>query len=355
MHYEQFLFTRNQRQDFTAFVRPTSLTNKQVSAIGGIFNYVTDISRLTAQFPSLYCFPLGDYLLLLRHYNSGRQHAGRAIGVIEGIAVSQSDATAFASALSTFVADQTTLLNVSASIDDIESQPNQPSHDLEWRGSTPRKPTEAFVAEFLDRRDQDRLLLPFSKKGRSLLLNILADRRFTLAPFFAFGTNGDVLAQLEQHAKIDVAAFFTTDRPAFHSRATNRQTGVIAGYEPEAPTPDPSMSLRNQQIDEMSLRARPQSPVTSGDEVDEADSLSGMSLRQMRPPQHLRAVEPAAEPEDDQPEARVLTMRQMRDRIRAEEAALENQPDEAEASRPRDPIHWLIDAIASLFSPRQSK
>ena len=77
MHYENLLFTRNQRQDFTAFVRPSLLTNKDVSAIGAIFNYLTDISRLTAAFPSLYYFPLGEYVLLLRHYNSGRQHAGR--------------------------------------------------------------------------------------------------------------------------------------------------------------------------------------------------------------------------------------------------------------------------------------
>ncbi len=89
MHYEQFLFTRNRRQDFTAFVRPARLTNKEVSTIGAVFNYVSDISRLQANFPSLYCFPLGDYLLLLRHYNSGRRHAGRAIGVIEGVAVAQ--------------------------------------------------------------------------------------------------------------------------------------------------------------------------------------------------------------------------------------------------------------------------
>jgi len=67
MHYETFLFTRNQRQDFTAFIRPALLTNKEVSRIGGIFNYISDISRLTPEFPSLYCFPLGEYVMLLRH------------------------------------------------------------------------------------------------------------------------------------------------------------------------------------------------------------------------------------------------------------------------------------------------
>src|SRR5215216_6370949 len=116
MHYENFLFTRNQRQDFTAFVRPSALTNKDVSATGAIFNYITDISRLTSEFPSLYTFPLGEYVFLLRHYNSGRKHAGRAIGVIEGIAVKQSDSSAFFAALPQFIAQQADLLNVSASI-----------------------------------------------------------------------------------------------------------------------------------------------------------------------------------------------------------------------------------------------
>ena len=154
MHYEHFLFTRNRRLDFTTFVRPARLTNKEISTIGGIFNYVSDISRLTSDFPSLYTFPLGEYLLLLRQYNSGRQHAGRAIAVIEGIAVAQDDASGFASALPTFVADQADLLNVSASITDIEAASSQPSPDLEWRGSSLNRPTEDFVAEFLTRRDQ---------------------------------------------------------------------------------------------------------------------------------------------------------------------------------------------------------
>ena len=99
MHYETFLFTRNQRQDFTAFIRPSLLTNKDVSRIGGIFNYISDISRLTPNFPSLYCFPLGEYTLLLRHYSSDRKHAGRAIGVIEGIAVRQVESSFMDAAL----------------------------------------------------------------------------------------------------------------------------------------------------------------------------------------------------------------------------------------------------------------
>ncbi len=355
MHYEQFLFTRNRRQDFTAFVRPARLTNKEVSSIGGIFNYVSDISRLTPDFPSLYGFPLGEYLLLLRHYNSGRQHAGRAIAVIEGIAVPQDDASAFASALPAFVADQANLLNVSASITDVEAASREPSPELEWRGNHPHRPTEAFVAEFLTRRDEDRLFLPFTERGRDLLVNLLADRRIAPTPFFAFGTNADVLAQLEQHAAIELASFFTTERPGYHSRATNRQTGIIAGYEPEAGVEapaDPSMALRSHRIDEMRLRP---DAVEAADEESEspsaADSVSIRSAPRHQPLDQEDALEAIVE---DDTEPTVLTPRQMRDRLRAEEAAAQAAAEsETEPTmRARDPLHWLLDALSSLLSRR---
>ena len=52
MQYETFLFTRNQRQDFTAFVRPSLMSNKDVSAIGAIFNCTADFAP-HAGIPSL--------------------------------------------------------------------------------------------------------------------------------------------------------------------------------------------------------------------------------------------------------------------------------------------------------------
>ena len=87
MIYETFLFTRNQKRDFTAFIRPVDLTNKEISVISSALNNVHDVASLTPDWPALYSFSLGEYHLLLRHYDSGRTHAGRSIGVVEGIAV----------------------------------------------------------------------------------------------------------------------------------------------------------------------------------------------------------------------------------------------------------------------------
>jgi len=45
-------------------------------------------------------------------------------------------------------------------------------------------------------------------------------------------------------------------------------------------------------------------------------------------------------------------MRQVRDRIRAEEAAAK-QPESQDT--PRDPIHWLLHLVSSLISPNKPK
>ncbi len=348
MRYETFLFTRNQRQDFTAFVRPARLTNKQISAVGGIFNYANDVSRLTPDFPSLYCFPLGDYFLLLRHYDSGRTHAGRAIGVIEGIAVAQDDNADFRRALSALVEGQADLLNVSATIDDIEAQAAEPSPEYDWSGSSSPLSAEPFVREFLERRTEDRLFLPFTPQGRDLLVSALADRRFASPPFFAFGTNSDVLDQLAQHGEIDIASFFSTERPCFRSRATNRLSDTIEGYDDAAPL-DPSMALRPPTVSEMRLRPQP----VLADEPDEDEETfvgaEGMSLRASgwHEPRQIDD-----EPEDDEGEPAVLTLRQMRDKILAEEAAAQGESEE----RPRpDPIHWLLRLLSTLVSPRKTR
>ncbi|HVU11384.1 MAG TPA: hypothetical protein VHD90_08905 [Phototrophicaceae bacterium] len=345
MRYETFLFTRNQRLDFTAFIRPALLTNKEVSTIGGIFNYVTDVSRLTPAFPSLYFFPLGAYLLLLRHYNSGRQHAGRDIGVIEGIAVQQEDAADFSRALPSFVEQQADLLNVSGTVDEIESLRTTTSAEQEWTGRAIRKPVEPFVATYLDRRAEDRLFLPFTPTGRDLLIATLADKRMPIPSFFAFGTNSDVLAQLDQRAAIDIASFFTTDRPGFRNRVTQRLSEAIDGYEPTILT-DPSMSLRSAaKSDEINLRAKPVPATENEDTLVEYPRVSLRSKHQIEP-------EPVAETEHDSDDtSTILTIRQMRDKVRAEEAA--DQP--AEEHHSNDPIHWLLHLFSSLVSPNKPK
>lgn len=348
MHYETFLFTRNQRQDFTAFVRPSLMSNKDVSAIGAIFNYITDISRLTPEFPSLYAFPLGEYALLLRQYNSGRRHAGRAIAVIEGIAVKQADASTFLAALPALVQQQADVLNVSAAVADIEEAAGETSAEHDWSGSATQGASEPFIAEFAERRKTDRLFLPFTNAGRTTLINVLADRGISPTPYFAFGTNSDVLAQLEQQARIDVVSFFKTDRPSFRSRQSNRVTGFI-GAEPEPEVPvEPSMSLRPAAPN--ATRLRHESDVDEENDVDTRVGSRAMSVRQPRRDRDGVSGEKrsAFRGADNDDEPTLLTMRQMRDQKRAEEAAA--QPA-AETEHSANPIRRFIDFLASLVSP----
>ncbi len=207
----------------------------------------------------------------------------------------------------------------------------------------------------IERRTDDRLFLPFTEQGFALLVTALADRRFTTAPYFAFGTNSDVLAQLEQHAPIDIASFFNTDRPEFRSRATNRQTGIIAGYEPEEAIEepaDPSMALRSRRIDE--TRLRPEA-VETNDEDDEpasdADAVSIRSVPQRRQVEHEEAIEEVESDEaDGEPE--VLTPRQLRDRLLAAEAAAQAAAEPEPTARSRDPLHWLLDALSWIVGKR---
>lgn len=359
MQYETLLFTRNQRLDFTVFIRPSRLSNKDVSTIGAVFNYITDVSRLTAQFPSLYAFPLGEYLLLLRHYDSGRKHAGRAIGVIEGIAVPKAEADDFTAALAHFVTQQAELLDVSASVADIEEAETAASPQLTWDGRALDRLDDSFVGEFLARRQKDRLFLPFTPDGRDLLIKALSDPLFTSPPFFAFGTNSDVLAQLGKQAEVDIVSFFKTERPSYRSRRTNSVSGSVAGFEPpEPPPPDPSMSLRPAARDE--TRVRPKATATDTtrvrrvdpeDEDMEADKETMVGDNAI-PIHQFTARHPKTGlgyEDSDDAEATMLTMREMRDKIRAEEAAAKGRTQPTAA--PRDPLSRFIRLVSSIFSP----
>jgi hypothetical protein len=371
MHYETLLFTRNQRQDFTVFIRPSLLSNKDVSTIGAVFNYVTDVARLKPDFPSLYAFPLGEYLLLLRHYNSGRKHAGRAIGVIEGIAVPKAESDDFTASLAHFVSNQADLLDVSSTIPDIESAETIASTMHTWDGRPLDKLDDSFVGEFLARRQKDRLFLPFTAEGRDLLIKALSDPLFTSPPFFAFGTNSDVVTQLEKQAAVDIASFFKTERPSYRSRRTNGVSGSVAGFEPpEAPPPDPSMSLRPVVKDE--TRVRPPTAVETtrvrriepdGDD-EEADKETMVGANAMPTIHTLTARHPKTgegyddEQNEDDTEVTMLTMRQLRNKLREDDRraaeaakATQSQP----APQPRDPVSRFIRMISSIFSPSKTK
>ncbi len=382
MRYEAFLFTRNQRQDFSAFIRPSKLTNKDVSAIGAMFNYMSDISRLTPRFPGLYCFRLGAYTLLLRHYGSERTHAGRTIAVIEGIALQQVDGGELAQCIS----EQDTVLNIIGTIKDIDEQRPQVATEQEWYGLPMHHTEGAFVQALLARRSEDRLFLPFNGSGLDMLLMALADQRFPSPPSFAFGTNSDVLTQLERRgASIDIVSFLNTDSPSFRSRATNRFSSTIDGYEAAEPPPDPSMSVRPTPPGETRALPPSSSPyqLPSGSDNRPAEPPDpSMSLRSTPRRETGSLARSATSPPDDQPTSsesesfslrgrinrtqtselnqlsdadapRLMTLREMRDKIRAEEQAAKaaQPPDE----QPSDPLHRLLKLLASFISPPKPK
>lgn len=359
MHYERFLFTRNQGRDFTAFVRPAALTNKDVSTIGDIFNYVTEVSRLTRQFPSLYCLRLDErYFLLLRHYNSGRRHAGRAVSVIEGIAVEQTQAREFASALPQLISEQDSVLAVSDTVTDIEAQAVETSPLLEWKGvSSMRLGDDPVADEFLARIDTDRLFLPFNGHGLNIVKTILGSRQFASPLLFAFGTNADVLAQLDRRGiAVDIVSFFNTDAPSYRDRQSNQKTGEVSGIttaseaiEIEAAAPSPSMAIRATAM----RRADTVSVEDTGGKIPEteADTVSIRAAWAVRhvTPEVDGTTPPTSEPSvTDEDTTPVPTIRQMRDAAREERR--EAAPDAPHAGF--DPLRWLWRAISSLVSPK---
>lgn len=240
MYYETFLFTRSHQRDFTAFVRPRDLTNHEVSALAGAFDAVSDTSPLTPAWPALYCFPLGGYVLLLRHYTSRRTHAGRAIPVLEGVAARRTQARHFALALPHLLDRQRALLDIAAGLPDIESLEPAPSAEHPWPAfaaeDTPAAGVDAgLIEEFVARLADDRLFVPFNADGLALLRAALADRRFP-SLYFAFGTTAAALERLSRAGvQVDIVSYFNTQRPALRSRETNEITSELAGYTPSAP------------------------------------------------------------------------------------------------------------------------
>ncbi|MBE2269104.1 MAG: hypothetical protein IAE80_12810 [Anaerolinea sp.] len=338
MRYEQFLFTRNQERDFTAFVRPSALSNKDVSAIGNIFNYVHEVARLARSFPSIYCFPMGEYYLLVRHYNSGRRHAGRAIGVIEGIAVHQSDGAELAVALPSFIAD-INRLNVLDGGMDINQQSVTLSPLYEWHGSkADRLPNDEFVADFLTRIDGERLYLPFSRRGLRLLQAVLSYQAYSSPPLFAFGTNSSVLGEFDaRDIAIDMVSYFNTDVPAYRSRQTGQRTGIPTPMPPDDDDDDlpaPSMALRPSLPDDVIAVSDDTQPELLGERP--------VTRAAPRPREQREFIG-----DDSADETPLLTIREMRDRIRAE-----TQKEPPPAPSGFDPLRWIVRLFEALVSPK---
>ena len=253
-------------------------------------------------------------------------------------------------------------------MDDIEALEAQPAPGLTWTGKTLKREQEAFVGDFLGRREADRLFVPFTTEGCQMLITALADARFATPPFFAFGTNSDVLAQLERQAPVDIVSFFKTESASFRNRKTNRVSQHIGGGDDNEAT-HPSMALRPAAShDEMQMRRERVNERDEEDEEEDEETLVGsdaISLRSLRrePPPAEESAEDTEDTEDvedveEDAEPTVLTMRQLRDRVRAQElaeaAAIREAEPEAPA-RPRDPIHWLINLVASIIAPNKPK
>ncbi len=337
MYCEPFLFTRNQRQDFTCFIRPAGLTNKDISAIAGALNNVSDISRLTRAFPSRYYFRLGDYVLLLRHYNSGRRHAGREIGIVEGIGVKRTRARHFALAVPYFVTNQDEVLAIADDIPDIEMQTVQAATGREMPEQTAQIAVEdtLYLDEFVERRSSDRLFLPFNRGGLELLAAALADRRFTAPLYFAFGTNSDVMGALAGRGiEVDIIGYFSTDQACFRSRETNQKTGDVRNAIDE-----PAFSEMTEPPMPPVVAPRPEAPrevLTSVEDTTGVMSLRSKPAADRAPLPEVRGVEDV--PEDERP----LTPRQMRQRMRAEEVVERAAPPKRGHF---DPLRWLARII----------
>jgi hypothetical protein len=326
--YETFLLTRNQRRDFTAFIRPKDLTNKEVSIIASALGSVNNVADLTPDWPALYSFPLGEYNLLLRHYDSGRTHSGRNIGVVEGIAVRRTVQRHYTLAVPHFLAHQQDVLDIAASVQDIEAAAMQTSMEQEWpdvQAEGAQAPAnDELINEFLSRLTDDRLFIPFTQDGRALLISALSDPRLRTA-YFAFGTNSDVLARLNQASvDVDIVSYFNTTIPSLRSRQTNEVTSELSDFVGK---------FLSRPGGRLKVEADPDYPT---------EVLP--TPRQVRAAMQEKRAKAEADPlaEYDAGEDSVLTMREMRRRER--EAAEESEGPETEESR-----GWLLRLIARLL------
>lgn len=327
MLYETFLFTRNQQRDFTAFIRPGALTNKDVSVIASALNHVHNIADLTPNWPALYSFPLGEYHLLLRHYDSGRKHAGRNIGVVEGIAVRRDLQPVYQQTLPHLLAQQDEVLNIADSVESIEAATVQQSEEKDWPDPPPELPRAAdeagLISDFAARLTQDRLFLPFTQDGRSLLIAALSDPRLRIASF-AFGTNPDVLAGLyEADIETDIVSYFNTSVPALRSRQTNQITRELTDFTAKLPPRPPGR---------IPVKADPDYPTETLPDRRVVRQAVQQRAAQESPLAHYEAGDEG-----------MPTLREMRRREREQQAA------QTQEHPPEDSQSWLLRLVARLL------
>jgi hypothetical protein len=364
---EAFLFTRTQQRDFTAFYRPSGMTNKDVSLLAGALSYINDVTLLTPVFPALYCIGIGEVVLVLRHYDSGRRHAGRPIAVIEGIAVPHARSRLLVESLFTLLTDHSQHLNISATVPNIEALlPNiSASLTLDLPDSAPptvTPPQQAVIAEFIKRQSEERLFLPFTRIGLDLLLAVLCEPAFTPLRL-AFGTTSDTVKRLTDHGvPLDVVSYFSTTRPSLRHRANNTlshnfESYPIADFTPSATVESSRpLSLREQaeaiRTEAATLYdAEETAPSVTLDEeapmlVDREELLPPREIRRRALELDANAPQASAPNDDNAPtlvDRAVLTPRQMRRR------ALENVQPAAADPRQSKTYRWWERLVRRLF------
>lgn len=332
MHYETLLLVCYEQQDYSALVRPEALSETDITALSTLFNATSHIARLKKDYPALYCFPMGEYALLVRHYDTGNRQAGTPSAVVEGAAVKLGNDVFTGAAAAKLVLAQASLLNISAAMSDTELRALHSSGEREIDATFENVLPVPFVTEFLERRAQERLFLPFTVEGRETLAAVLADSRFETPPYFAFGTNSEMLAQLEPLASIDIASFTKTERPSLRDRVTNQVTRYLDEGSGE---PDYE-AARTQR---MQIYRKPQN---NGDDANKyEDTRVGA---QAMPIQNSRRYDDGADSTDEyDPDDTVLAMQQIPAGTRSN------------AAQEESPLRRVTRKLSSLLSPRKTE
>jgi hypothetical protein len=227
VYYEHLLYTRTPTQDYTTLVRPEQANDDEITFLTHLTAHVPDVTWLTPLHPALYCFPVGAYTYLLRHYNSGRRHENAPISVLEGIAVPRGSTRDFAAHLHRMILLQHDYLNVIGTVDDLDTHTPTISaqHSLRiTRVQPPALPpldTET-IALMASHEPDVCLYLPFTEKGQQLLVGLVSSPSIPPLVRFAFGTTSRGVSYLNAAGiTLDAIGYFGLSRPSLRQRSND--------------------------------------------------------------------------------------------------------------------------------------
>lgn len=346
MLYEHFLFTRNKRRDFTAFVRPEKMSNRDVSTIASMIGYINHVGALTSDHPALYFFPLNHAAYLLRHYGSHRSHAGRTIGVLEGFVIEYEQVRNLSRLVASVITQQDQYLNIIHTLDDIETQDMVKSEVYQFDSVStalpqPSKQDRETLNTFVEHEEKARLHLPFTEIGTNLLIQALLDPRLSSPLWFAYGVNSDVVKHMgNMGIDVNMVGYLSAEQPELRQRDNNQLLTTFHGYPAiafqaapqSAPSPQPITQLR----DHRTSSTEKKQPLVNHDIAQRAKNIS-QSRPSVSSPEEAKDIEKHLFAEE------VLTPRQMRKKY-LEEAAKTAKQEQDEPTH-----HWLQNLIRWLF------